>query len=305
MSNRNATDASFMFCPTSRTNPYPYSFEPSVTEPSVTEPSVTMVHKLRCPTPEELRSRRRVVRTITVVTLLSLTTAISAVAQEPGVHYWHQGVMPPGAIGSGQLQRGGPLHGFFQPVQIKAPTGALVSLADSGSFDEPQKAPVRVGMLIGQVYRVRVMGIPRNPGMKVFPTIEIIDRLYTPRDQMNRFAIPVELTLADLELALQGKFVTRVIYLENPNDALPVPDDPSAQDWFEAAPGQDPLAMADALGRPVAILRLGGRLPDHATGPDEQFLYGCPPVVKYARREAAVVPSPAVPIAPVVEDRRP
>ncbi|MEE8450375.1 MAG: hypothetical protein V3R99_00620 [Thermoguttaceae bacterium] len=240
-----------------------------------------------------------------MVTLLCLETVFAAVAQEPGVHYWHQGVMPPGAIGGRQLQRGGPLHGFFQPVQIKAPTGALVSLAESGSFEEPQKAPRRVGMLIGQVYRIRVMGIPRNPGMEVFPTIEIIDRLYTPRDQMDRFAIPVELTLADLELALQGKFVTRVIYLEDPANALPVPDDPGAQDWFEAAPGQDPLAVADALGRPVAILRLGGRLPDHAARPNEHFLYGCPPVVKYPRRAAAPAPIPSVPSPAVAEDRRP
>ena len=47
--------------------------------------------------------------------------------------------MPPGAIGSLQLQRGGPLPGFFQPVEIKAPFGALISLAVDGQFDEPQR----------------------------------------------------------------------------------------------------------------------------------------------------------------------
>ena len=74
--------------------------------------------------------------------------------------------------------------------------------------------------------------------------------------------MPVELTEEDLKLALAGKFVTRVIYLEDPRNALPVRDDPQEQTWFEAAPGQDPLAVADGLGRPVAILRMGGRLPD-------------------------------------------
>jgi len=44
-------------------------------------------------------------------------------AQQPGVHYLHQGIMPPGAIGSRQLQRGGPLPGYFQPVEIKARPG--------------------------------------------------------------------------------------------------------------------------------------------------------------------------------------
>ena len=67
--------------------------------------------------------------------------------------------------------------------------------------------------------------------------------------------------------------------------------------------GQDPLAVADALGRPVAILRLGGRLPDHQTGPDEHFLYGSPPVVKYPRRAAAAAVNAPVPSPPVAEDR--
>ena len=43
------------------------------------------------------------------------------------------------------------------------------------------------------------------------------------------------------------------------------------------------MAVADELGRPVAILRMGARLPDHPEGPDMQFLFGCPPLVKHVR----------------------
>ena len=124
-----------------------------------------------------------------MVVLLSLGAAAVLLAQEPGVHYLHQGVMPPGAIGRGQLQRGGPLPGFFQPVEIKAPSGALVSLATAGQFNPAQPAPVRVGFLIGQVYRLRVMKIPMKPGLEVFPTIEVIDRLYAPPGQHRRFVL--------------------------------------------------------------------------------------------------------------------
>jgi hypothetical protein len=179
------------------------------------------------------------------------------------------------------------LPGFFQPVEIKAPSGALVSLATTGQFDQPQKAPRRAGLLIGQVYRLRVMNIPRNAGMEVFPTVEVIDRLYAPQGQQQRFAIPVELTLEDLELALAGKFVTRVIYLEDPNCALPVRDDPGAQSWFEVGPKRDPLATADALGRPVAILRLGARVPGRHESPEASFLFGCPPFAGLPPLEAA------------------
>jgi hypothetical protein len=216
--------------------------------------------------------------------LLVFGLALQAAAQAPDVHYLHQGAMPPGAIGSLQLQRGGPVHGFFQPVEIKAPRGVLISLATEGTFDEPRAAPTRVGMLIGQVYRLRVTNIPLEPGREVFPTVEVIDRLYTPRGQQQRFAIPVQLTLEDIRMALDGKFVTRVIYLEDPQAALPVRQDVSGHNWFEARPGQDPLAVADGLGRPVAILRLGARMPSYPQGPDMQFLYGCPPFVQFPAR---------------------
>jgi hypothetical protein len=250
-----------------------------------------MVHKLRCPASEELLSGRRVASRIALVVLWFLVTASMLSAQEPQVHYLHQGVMPPGAIGGWQLQRGGPLLGYFQPVEIKAPSGALVSLVSSGEFDDPRAAPRTAGMLIGQVYRLRVTNIPLYPGLELFPTIEVIDRTYPPQGEERRFAIPIELTRQDLELARQGKFVTRVIYLEDPNRALPVHFDPGVDNRFDAAPGQDPLALADELGRPVAILRLGGRLPQSDTGPDIDFLFGCPPFTDYPP-EVVVLPPP-------------
>ena len=196
------------------------------------------------------------------------------------MHYWHQGVMPPGAIGSRQLQRGGPLPGFFQPVEIKAPPGALVALAAMNQFAPTEPAPRRVGLLIGSVYRLRVTNIPLPgaQGIEIFPTIEVIDRTYAPSDQQVRFAIPVEIALEDIELALRGKFVTRVIYLEDPRNALPSRNE-GGQAWFDIGPGRDPLVVADELGRPVAILRLGARVPDQ--GEDPGFYFGSPCWVAY------------------------
>ncbi|MBN1589856.1 MAG: hypothetical protein JW888_10110 [Pirellulales bacterium] len=222
--------------------------------------------------------------------LLLLSCAGRLAAAQDEVHYLHQGVMPPGAIGNTQLQRGGPLPGYFQPVEIKAPRGVAVSLAVGNTFDQPASAPLRVGMLIGQVYRVRVTQIPLAEGREIFPTIEIIDRLYTPQGQAKRFAIPIELTEEDLRLAAQGKFVTRVIYVENPFRALPATESPSGHNWFDVGPGRDPLAAADALGRPVAILRLGGRLPSADGAPDADFFFGSPPVVQLPERTKRPVP---------------
>jgi hypothetical protein len=144
-------------------------------------------------------------------------------------------------------------------------------------------------MQIGGVYRLRVGGFGSDPSQVVYPTVEVIDRLYPPTGLALRFPIPVELTAEELELAAHGNFVTRVIYLEDPSEALPTSQKNGEQPWAEAPQGADPLVVADQLGRPMAILRIGGRIPS-ANDP------GCgasaPPVQHFAEPplEGEVVP---------------
>ena len=232
---------------------------------------------------QKLRSRTSPVRVagrlIVAVLVWAITTTMLQ-AEAPPVHYQHAGVMPPGAIGSQQLLRGGPLPGYFQPVEITGPAGSMIATPAGGQFDEPQTAPRLVGLLIGSVYRLRVTNIPLQEGFEVYPTIEVIDRLYPPLGQEFKFPIPIELTQEELEMALSGKFITRVIYLENPDTAAPVARRGNEQAYFEVADGENPLDVADSLGRPVAILRMGARVPG-PDGPDETFMYGSPPLVKW------------------------
>ena len=236
----------------------------------------------------QLRSRRNPERVALCVIAVVLVRGMSAVAAAapPPVHYHHAGIMPPGAIGSEQLLRGGPLPGYFQPVEIKGPPGSMIATAVDGQFGDSQSHAVLAGLLIGSVYRLRVTNIPLQEGLEVFPTIEVIDRLYPPAGQEFRFPIPIELTQEELEMALEGKFVTRVVYLEDPEAATPVARKGNEQPYFQVADGDNPLEVADSLGRPMAIVRIGGRLPD-AGGPDEAFMYGSPPLVKWKPHEPA------------------
>jgi hypothetical protein len=196
--------------------------------------------------------------------LVCLASGGFAAAQERPVHWLNAGAMPPGAIGSLRLERGGPVSGYFQPVRIRAPQGARIALATEGGFAGGEPGDALVGMQIGPVYRLRISNIPNNEGMDVFPTVEIIDRTYPPPGLALRYPIPIELTQDELELATHGAFVTRVIYIEDPGQALPVAHPAAAeQPWMEAPPGEDPLVTADRNGRPVAILRIGSRVPSN------------------------------------------
>lgn len=244
---------------------------------------MTMVHKLRSQTP--------MVRVAGNVMVCAVWIGLALVAKaEPPVHYHHAGIMPPGAIGTAQLQRGGPLPGYFQPVEVKAPAGALISAAVSNDFAD-QGERLLAGFLIGSVYRLRISSIPGQEGMEVFPTVEVIDRLYPPLGQEFRFPIPIELSQEELEMAIAGRFVTRVIYLEDPESALPAAQPRDEQPYFEAPDGENPLELADTLGRPMAILRLGGRLPG-PEGLDDLFMYGSPPLLKWKPAAQAAVSQP-------------
>ena len=169
--------------------------------------------------------------------------------------------LPPGQVGQMQLSRGGPLAGYFQPVRVTVPKGAQVSLWSGDHFEVFEANQADAGMLVSGVYRARVTRIPGQAGFEVYPTVEIINRLFPPQGQEQKYPIPVVITQEDLERAIEGQFVVRVVYLEDPLLALPARQRDGEQRAVDVGPGEDPLVAADKLGRPMAIVRIGARVP--------------------------------------------
>ncbi|MFM7868234.1 MAG: hypothetical protein ACKPHU_28800, partial [Planctomycetaceae bacterium] len=84
-------------------------------------------------------------------------------------------------------------------------------------------------------------------------------------------------------LAASGALVTRVIYLERPQTAAS--DDPLRRERpHTVAPGDNAVAAAEMHGRPLAIVRIGGRVPVDGQAPPFFFGSGGP---------AAAAPAPA------------
>lgn len=209
---------------------------------------------------------------VVVHVLLVSTTS----AQQATRHFRHDADQMPGRIGRDQLARGPALRGYFQPVEVGAPDGAQVSFREEGEFVGTGDSKAKAGMLIGEVYRCKLTNIDGFPGEEIYPTIEVINRLYPPQGRAAEFPIPIHITQEEIELALDGKYITRVIYLESPDLALPVAQRPDSQRIIEIGPTADPLHAADALGRPMAILRIGSRIPSR-DGMDG-LGYGSPPL---------------------------
>ena len=183
------------------------------------------------------------------------------------------------------------MSGYCQPVELRAPPGArVVPAGQTADAADARVAADRahrllVGLEIGPVYRFHVTDIPEHPGVELFPTVEMVDRTYPPRGLALRFPVPIDLTEDELLMAAEGRFVTRIIYIEDPNLALPIAEKAGGPTrWHEVRTGDDPLVAADSLGRPIAILRIGGRVPDATSGETAEtcgpqpVVYDQPPV---------------------------
>ena len=159
----------------------------------------------------------QVAGTLLLAVLIGLACGAEASAAEKSVHWHHAGAMPPGAIGRQRLLRGAPLSGACQPVEIRAPQGARIAPAAGTTFLEGQPDRLMVGLTIGPVYRFRVTEIPEHPGVEVFPTVELIDRFIHHQVKRCDFPFRSNSLKTNCVLAAEGRFITRVIYLEDPD----------------------------------------------------------------------------------------
>ena len=141
------------------------------------------------------------------------------------------------------------------------PDGIDVRIWNQGNFGQPSGQELLVGLRIGPVYRLKVTSSIRGIPQDVYPSIELVDRLYPPEGLRLKHPIKVVIDPADVENALKGQLVNKVIYLENPKTALPYRQSYNDQPFFDVPGSADPYEVAESMGRPMAILRIGSRHP--------------------------------------------
>ncbi len=141
-------------------------------------------------------------------------------------------------------------------VQVLAPNAVPVPVGDGGGI-------ITVGLIRGVGYRLHVTGIPERPGAELFPVIEVVGHLHRPADiDPGKYPIRVVFHQDDLDDAVDhARLVTKIIYLEDPDQAIPLKLPKDEVPVLTLNPTEPPLKVAQGLGRPVAIVRVGGRQP--------------------------------------------
>lgn len=138
--------------------------------------------------------------------------------------------------------------------------GAEVAWDTTGQclFDStPLVMPGRQNFSQGAIYRIKLTNIPDRPGVELYPTLEVAP--VTPRTDayLSHSPIPVQFTDEDLDQILSGNFVTKVIYLPDPEFQDLAMSGVSELVSTRLDPGVDPIAEADRRGSILAILRMG------------------------------------------------
>ena len=173
----------------------------------------------------------------------------------PGVDGPGPGVMTIGDMGPVTPQ-------MNSQIAFLGPEGAMVawSAFSTGTFDsEPLVAPARSNFPQGALYRLKLTNLPGRPGVELYPTIEVAPVVPRTEAYLAHNSIPVQFTEEDLDQVLSGNFVTKVIFLPDPEfQELAVA---GVQELVSTRldPGQDPIIEADRQGAIMAIIRLGNK----------------------------------------------
>ncbi|HEV3167498.1 MAG TPA: hypothetical protein VGZ22_26050, partial [Isosphaeraceae bacterium] len=154
-----------------------------------------------------------------------------------------------------------------QVIKFRVPEGVTVEVL--GPPPEPlQPGEARTGAMfgfrVGVGYRLRLGNLPERPGVQLYPVVEVVGHLHRPAE-VDPLKFPIRVALTDLDLedvVDRGRLVTHVVYIEDPEQALPIAVPKDQIPVVTLTPAEEPLRVATALGRAMAILRLGRRVPN-------------------------------------------
>ena len=168
--------------------------------------------------------------------------------------------IPPG----GGVLTAGMVTGVPSTMQVTfgQPEGMQVRYDSTGSgmFDsEPLVVPARQNFPQGGLFRIKLTNIPAREGVELYPTVELAYANPRTGAYLAHNSVPVQFTEEDFDQVLTGNFVTKVIYLPDPDFQGPALAGIDTLVSTRLDPGIDPIVEADRRGSILAIIRLGDK----------------------------------------------
>ena len=129
-----------------------------------------------------------------------------------------------------------------------------------GMYDSnPLIVPGRQNFGQGGIYRLKVTNIEGRPGVNLYPTLEIGQASPRTSAYLAHAAIPIQFTQEDFDQVAAANYVTKVIYVPDPEHQELALAGVDTLVSTRLDPGVDPITEADRRGAILAILRIGNK----------------------------------------------
>jgi len=129
-----------------------------------------------------------------------------------------------------------------------------------GAFDSaPLVCPATHDFPQGQLFRVKVSNIPGQPGKELFPTLEIAPTAARTQAFLAHSSVPIEFTDTDFDQVFSGNYITKVVYLPNPEFQGIAMSGVGTLVNTQLQPGVDPILEASKRGAILAVIRMGNK----------------------------------------------
>ncbi|HWE39702.1 MAG TPA: hypothetical protein VG406_24345 [Isosphaeraceae bacterium] len=151
-----------------------------------------------------------------------------------------------------------------QLVKFRVPEGVALELLGPATEPLPTGvAPDLIAMKVGVAYHLKLSKFAERPDAVLYPVVEVVGHLHRPSGiDPSKFPIRVPFRDSDILDAIdRNRMVSEVIYLEDPEQALPMALPKGEIPVATLTAGENPLKVAAKLGRVMAMVTLGGRAP--------------------------------------------
>lgn len=153
-----------------------------------------------------------------------------------------------------------PVAAPFTFVKVLGPAGSRTTWYPGIKEAATTPTGALVGLRPGYAYRFEVAGVGERKDQTVYPSVEVLGSLI-PRPGMNVADHPVPIVLSEEDIArvLEGRYLSKVYFLEDPEQAVNGPVPPGIPLEVTAATEYAAIKEARARGRLTLIVRVGER----------------------------------------------
>ena len=182
----------------------------------------------------------------------------------PGVLSMQVPPTAPGGVGGGMMS--GAAYGMVPPATVQVlfdkPEAMQLNwdVAGVGQYDSiPLITPGRQNFGQGGIYRLKLTNIVGREGVELYPTLELATITRRTISYLSHSAIPIQFTDEDFDQVMAGNFVTKVIYVPDPEFQELALAGVDTLVSTRLDPGVDPVVEADRRGSVMAIIRIGNK----------------------------------------------